>query len=82
MGIGGFDELINQSRAIMADIPSLKFDTGDLKLRACASFAYADMNIPYLETKALVPVCTAYRFNVARIRFMMLLPAHIGTSQL
>ena len=62
----------------MASVPFLKFDSGDLRLTACTAFAHADINIPHLTTSGLRPISKAFRSNIAQLRFMMLLPAHIG----
>ena len=63
----------------MASIPFVEFDGArKLHLAACVRFAYEDMNIPSLTRPELQHVARAFSFNMERVRFLMLVPAHIG----
>ncbi len=62
----------------MRTIPFPKLTDGGLNLTACTEFAHTNLNIPHLKTPGLQRVSGAFRFNIARVRFMMLVPAHIG----
>ncbi|MFZ0423469.1 MAG: hypothetical protein WAL80_11385 [Xanthobacteraceae bacterium] len=63
---------------VMRSVPFPKLTVGGLNLTACTEFAHANLNIPHLKTPGLQWVSGAFRFNIARVRFMMLVPAHIG----
>jgi hypothetical protein len=57
--------------------PPLK-PTRDLKLDACIEYANASFKTPTLKTVELEPVLKALRYNVHRVRHLMLTPAIIG----
>jgi hypothetical protein len=50
----------------------------DMQLDACITFANASLETPKVKTAELEPIVSAFRYNVGRIRSMMLTPALIG----
>ncbi|UCI32533.1 hypothetical protein [Mesorhizobium sp. B4-1-4] len=60
----------------MASIPN--FPVRDLKMKEITKLAHENWELPLPTLPSLVPVCEAFRANVARIRFLMLLPTSIA----
>jgi hypothetical protein len=51
----------------------------DPKVEALVKFANRDWLNPRLKHPSLAPVADAFRYNIARLRFMMLMPASVGS---
>jgi hypothetical protein len=64
--------------AMPASVPFPPISMPSRKITVCTTYAHHDWNIPEPKTAALLPVYRSFRFNCARVRFLMLLPVHIG----
>lgn len=62
----------------MPRMPFPRLSDRNLKLTACTTFAHNDLKIPHLKTPELQSSSKTFRFHIARVRFMMLVPAHLG----
>ncbi|ESY75449.1 hypothetical protein NKJ90_16125 [Mesorhizobium sp. M0051] len=60
----------------MASIPD--FSVRDLKLQEITKLAHENWELPDIKLPSLVPVAKAFRANIARVRFLMLLPTSIA----
>lgn len=60
----------------MATIPD--FPVRDLRMEAITALAHENWDLPKLKHTSLVPVSTAFRGNIALLRFLMLLPTSIA----
>jgi hypothetical protein len=59
--------------------PASKFSIiRDLKLDACIDYANANFKTPTLKTPELEIILLAFRYNVSRVRHLMIMPASIG----
>jgi hypothetical protein len=60
----------------MASIPD--FPVRDLKMEAITKLAHEDWDLPTPENTNLETVSLSFRANIARVRFLMLLPTSIA----
>ena len=88
MGFLGFNSVgeIDEYRRIFAELadswkPVLgrpEFIPRDLSLQPCFDFGSEYLDVPDLKTEALKPIAAAFRYNVIRVKLMMVQPALIG----
>lgn len=60
----------------MSSIPD--FPVRDLKMQEITKLAHSDWELPDLKLPSLTPVSQTFRSNIARVRFLMLLPTQIA----
>jgi hypothetical protein len=59
-------------------IPKQLKSPRDLKLDACIDYANANFKTPTLKNRELEPIVKVFRYNLSRVRYLMITPAIIG----
>jgi hypothetical protein len=69
---GGFVMIDDQLKSMLGA------QVRDLKLLACIEYAHSDWDTPKMKTKELNLALSVFRYNISRVRMMMIMPSQVG----